>query len=278
MSTFSIHDFQFKLSIYYFFNVKTRNLRLDWKQPPLWARFREVWQKINNCYLCTESQEKTARKYPTGSDPSERCCSTVSINSTRLVSNKTTQPFGKQHTNFWSRCPVSPLTDPHSAVFWRRIEQFLCYWHLDSGAWKSQNKCAAAFIWPDIKRVQMTEEENVSLLCRLNDLSSVVLDVAIKLRSLFSGRLIGNSWNSERPAALNVFRHRRISSDTSFLWPDSSELRNESLNFNSLGSESFWLALRRNSVVLQFTPKPCPASHYKHRAMVQCSILQQRWP
>lgn len=32
----------------------------------------------------------------------------------------------------------------------------------------------------------MDEEENVSLLCRLNDLSSVVLDMAIKLQAIFS--------------------------------------------------------------------------------------------
>lgn len=66
----------------------------------------------------------------------------------------------------------------------------------------SQNKCAAAFIWTGIKRVQMTEEENVSLLYSLNDLSSVLLNVAIKLQALFSVRLIGNS---ECPEALNVF-------------------------------------------------------------------------
>lgn len=122
---------------------------------------------------------------------------------------------------------------------------------------RAKTKLSAAFIWTGIKRVQMTEEENVSLLYSLNDLSSVVLNVAIKLQFFFSVRLIGNSWNSERPAALNVFWHRRISSDTSFLWPDSSELKNESLNFTSLRSESFWSSLRHNEVALQFSQKQC---------------------
>lgn len=112
----------------------------------------------------------------------------------------------------------------------------------------------------------MSEEENVSLLYNLNDLSSVVLNVAIKSQALFSVRLIGNSWNSERPAALNVFWHRRISSDTSFLSPDSSELRNESLNFNSLRSESFWPSQWSCTTIQS---KAVSASQYKHRCMAQ---------
>lgn len=140
---------------------------------------------------------------------------------------------------------------------------------------RAKTKLSAAFIWTGIKRVQMSEEENVSLLYNLNDLSSVVLNVAIKSQALFSVRLIGNSWNSERPAALNVFWHRRISSDTSFLWPDSSELRNESLNFNSLRSESFWPSQWSCTTIQS---KAVSASQSKHRCMAHSCILQLLWP
>lgn len=247
----------------------------DWIENTLFcgsAGWTEVdfWppRKINRVYICKESQEKMSGKYLTRSDSSER------FSSTHFVQNKRSQPFGKQHTNFWSKCPASPLTEPHSAVFWRRIGQFLCYWHLDSRVWKSQNKTECCFHL-DRQRVQMSEEENVSLLYNLNDLSSVVLNVAIKSQALFSVRLIGNSWNSERPAALNVFWHRRISSDTSFLWPDSSELRNESLNFNSLRSESFWPP---QWSCTKIQSKAVSASQYKHRCKAHSCILQLLWP
>lgn len=62
-----------------------------------------------------------------------------------LFKIKDLNPLASSTQTSGSRCPASPLTEPHSAVFWRRIGQFLCYWHLDSRVWKSQNKTECCF-------------------------------------------------------------------------------------------------------------------------------------
>lgn len=157
---------------------------------------------------------------------------------------KLLNPVNDQHTN-WSACHSKMLERVSCFTFiWTRfwcvskeIGQFLCYRHPDSQVWKSQNKTECCFHPDGHKKGSNDWRGECQSFVQPKWSVSSGSQHANKNVGSFHNETERQRWNSDCREALNVSWHCRISSDTSFLWPDNQEPRNKPLNFNLLRPE-----------------------------------------